>query len=325
MLKWLNFVLTIRSKLGEYMKILCTTEESLHRPEAVRWRDRMALLEPMGDVVVILPCSMRKPYSSSPSHQIFMKATKNIQEVILTSPFGICPREMEKTYPIQSYDVSTTGDWSKEEIDVVGEILKKYVGKKNVIAHVTGGYKEVCQEYLDDCVYTCRDGKTISSQSIENLKKEVKKYPAISKKDKKLHRFRSIARYQFNSRDADSLIPADSKIIGRFNKRIIKDEKNIATLLFETGLYSLNLEGGKILKDIGIKWVKIDFELKTNTLFAPGVIDAAVCIVPRDEVVILKDEEIVGVGKAVLNGEEMKKADKGVAVRIRHRIRRENL
>ena len=31
----------------------------------------------------------------------------------MTSPFGICPRELENTFPIQSYDVSTTGSWSE--------------------------------------------------------------------------------------------------------------------------------------------------------------------------------------------------------------------
>jgi len=301
------------------MKILCSTEESLYRPEAVRWRERMALLEPMGDVVVILPCSMRKPYSSSLSHRVFMKATKNVQEVILTSPFGICPREMEKTYPIQSYDVSTTGNWSYEEMKIVGEVIKNYVSEKDVIAHITSGYRKICEKYLDDCVYTCSDGKPTSPKSMGNLKKEVLKHSKIPKKDKRLHKLRSIAKYQFNNQDADLLIPDYSKTTGRFNQRVIHNGKQIMTLLFDTGLYSLNIEGGKILQDIGKNWVSIDFELKTNTLFAPGVIDADKCIVPKDEVVILRDGEVVGVGKAVLNGEEMKKANKGVAVRIRHR------
>lgn len=300
------------------MKVLCITEESLFRPEAVRWRKRMNLLEPLGDALVILPCSMRKPYSSSRSHIIFMKATKAIQEVILTSPFGICPREMEKTYPIQSYDTSTTGEWSHEEIKVVGECLKNYVGEKEVIAHVEGGYRQVCEEYLDNVVYTS-GGKTTSRESMDNLKKEVKKYPRIKGRIKTLHMLRSIARYQFNSKKADSLIPDDVKILGRFDRRIIRDGKQIATLHFNNGFYSLNLEGGKLLQDINKKHVKINFELKTNTLFSPGVTEADPDIIPGDEVVILKDEEVVGVGKAILSGDEMKRASKGVAVKIRHR------
>ncbi|HML06494.1 MAG TPA: DUF5591 domain-containing protein [Methanobacterium sp.] len=301
------------------MKVPCITEESLFRPEAVRWRKRSLLLEPMGDAVVILPCSMRKPYSSSRSHMIFMKVTKGIQECILTSPFGVCPRELEKTYPIQSYDTSTTGDWSYEEIKVVGECLEEYVRGKEVIAHVSGGYKQVCEEFLDDAVYTCENGKTTSRESMENLKNEVKKHPRIKGRVKTLHMLRSIARYQFNSKKADALVPDNVKIIGRFDRRLLVDGKQIATLHFKNGFYSLNLHGGEILRDIGIKWVKIGFDLKTNTLFSPGVEDAHENIIPNDEVVILKDNEVLGVGKAVLTGEEMKRSVKGVAVKIRHR------
>ncbi len=303
------------------MKVSCVTELSLHRPEARRWRERMSYLQPQGEVVVVLPCSMRKPYSKSKSHMSFMRATKGFQEVILTSPFGICPREMESTYPIQSYDVSTTGDWSKEEIDVTGKCLQEYVKDKQVIAHVSGGYLDVCESYLEDPVYTCLDGKTTSPDSVYNLRKTLKNYPKIKDKNKNLNKLRSIARYQFNGKEADKLIPDGSRIRGRFNRNIIHENKQVATLLYETGLYSLNLEGGRILKDMDKNWVEVDFDLKTSTLFAPGVVDAYEDIIPRDEVVIVKEGEVVGVGKAVLTGEEMKKAVKGVAVRIRHRVR----
>jgi len=303
------------------MKIPCIIDESLHRPEAVRWRERMGLLQPVGDVVVVLPCSMRKPYSSSKSHNIFMRATKNVQEAILTSPFGVCPREMENTYPIQSYDTSTTGDWSKEEIDLTGECLKKYVAGKNVIAHVSGGYREVCEAYLDDAVYTCKDGRATSWDSMDNLKSEVRKYPRIKTKEKRLKGFRSIARYQFRTQEADSLIPEGTKAVGRFTRRMLFEKEQIATLSFETGLYSLNLKGGEKLRDIGTNWVEIDFDMTTSTLFAPGILDVDPDIVPKDEVVILRKDEVVGVGKAVLSGDEMKKATKGIGVKVRHRKR----
>ncbi|HNS26127.1 MAG TPA: DUF5591 domain-containing protein, partial [Methanobacteriaceae archaeon] len=277
--------------------------------------------EPLGGVVVVLPCSMRKPYSQSKSHLVFMRVTKGYQEAILTSPFGVCPREMEKTYPIQSYDVSTTGNWSEEEIDVTGECLREYVKDLPVVAHVAGGYRETCERYLENAVYTCKDGKTTSPESMHNLRTALKSYSKIRDKDKNLKKLRSIARYQFNGKDADSLIPDGSRITGRFNRRVIHEGKQIATLLYETGLYSLNLEGGWILRDLGRSWVEIDFDLKTNTLFAPGVVDAHPDILPGDEVVILRQTDVLGVGKTVLSGEEMKKAVKGVAVRVRHRIK----
>ena len=93
---------------------------------------------------------MKKPYSNSKSHQKFRKVSRSFQELIITSPFGICPRELENTFPIQSYDVAVTGSWSQDEIDESGKLLEKYVKGKNVIANVHGGYEEVCRRFLAD-------------------------------------------------------------------------------------------------------------------------------------------------------------------------------
>ncbi len=302
------------------IKVLCTTETSLNRPEARRWRERMKLLEPLGEVVVVLPCSMRKPYSASKSHHVFTQATKGLQEAILTSPFGVCPREMEQTYPIQSYDVSTVGDWSREEIKITGECLKEYIGDHEVIAHVAHGYLEVCQEYLPQATFTCHDSKTTSPDSMTNLKNEVKKYSKLKSRARQPHMLRSIARYQFNTRDADQLVPDDYKLRGRFDRRLMQGNEQIAVLHHNNGLYSLNIKWGIILNEIGVNWVEIDFDMKTNTLFAPGVVDAHPDIIPKDEVVIIRKGEVIGVGKAIMTGKEMKKGEKGVAVRVRHRV-----
>ena len=42
-------------------------------------------------------------------------------------------------------------------------------------------------------------------------------------------------------------------------------------------------------------------------------------IVPKDEVVVVRDGEVVGVGKAVLTGKEMIESTSGIGVKIRHR------
>ncbi|MDO5851149.1 MAG: DUF5591 domain-containing protein [Methanobacteriaceae archaeon] len=303
------------------MKIPCITEQSLYRVEVQRWQKRMKLLEPYTDTIVVLPCSMKKPYSQSKSHSLFMKYSKGLQEVILTSPFGICPRELEKTYPIQSYDASTTGDWSYEEMDIAGKCLKEYVKDKKVIAHVSGGYKKACEMHLDNVVFTCEDDNCRSKESLENLKQEVKKADKISKKAHRIHDLRSIARYQFNTKKADVLIPDDTKTYGKFNIRIMSEKTQIATLHFETGLYTLNLPGGELLNQEKINRVFIDFDLQSNTLFAPGINDADSSIIPQDEVVIIKDNQVVGVGKAMMAGDEMKNSNMGIGVKVRHRIK----
>lgn len=302
-------------------KIPCITELSLHRPEVVRWQNRMQLLEPYSDTVVVLPCSMKKPYSQSKSHTLFRKYTKGVQEVILTSPFGICPREMEKTYPIQSYDASTTGDWSQEEIETSGKCLKDYVKDRKVIAHVSGGYKLACEKYLDNVVYTCTDGNVRSNESLENLKNEVKKADKVSQNKHKIHDLRSIARYQFNTKKADKLIPENTQTRGRFNTRIMVDKTQIATLHFETGLYTLNLAAGEILKEQEMNRVFINFDLTSNTLFTPGIDDADENIIPNDEVVIINNDEVIGVGKSMMSGKELVEATKGVGIKVRHQLK----
>ena len=302
------------------MKVICSSEESLYRPEAVRWRQRMEWMKPVGDSVVLLPCSMKKPYSNSKSHQAFRKVTRSFQELIVTSPFGICPRELENTFPIQSYDVSTTGSWSQDEIRQTGQLIKKYCEGKNVVAHLHGGYLESCEAFLDDFTLTCLDGKPTSQDSIYNLRMELKKHNKINRRDKVLNELRSIAIYQFGPKARD-FIPDNVKAKGRYHKKITVDGTQIAMLNMDTGLYRLNLAGGEILKDLDIKIVNIDFNLETNTVFAPGINKASHDIVPNDQVVVVKDDEVVGVGKAILTGREMELCSNGIGVKIKHRVK----
>jgi archaeosine synthase len=154
---------------------------------------------------------------------------------------------------------------------------------------------------------------------MQNLKNILKSYSKPKGKAREINGLKSIVRYQFNSKDADVLIPSGYRLKGRYNKHLFFENQLVATLQFDTGLFSLNLKGGQLLSEVDLNWVEIDFKLETNTLFAPGVIDSDSKILPRDEVVIVRKGDVVGVGKAVMSGEEMKKAKKGVAVRVRHR------
>ena len=302
------------------MKVICSSEESLYRPEAVRWRQRMELMKPVGDSVVLLPCSMKKPYSDSKSHQAFRKLTRSFQELIVTSPFGICPRELENTFPIQSYDVSTTGSWSEEEIKETGQLIEKYCEGKRVIAHLHGGYLESCEAYLDDFTLTCQNGKPTSPDSLYNLRMELKNHTKINRRDKVLNELRSIAVYQFGP-EAKDFIPDNVKAKGRYHKKITVDGTQIALLNKDYGLYRLNLAGGERLKDLGINIVEIDFDLATNTVFAPGIEKADHNIIPNDEVVVVRNDEVVGVGKAILTGREMELCKNGIGVKLKHRVK----
>ena len=302
------------------MKVICSSEESLYRPEAVRWRQRMEMMEPLGDTVVLLPCSMKKPYSNSKSHQKFRKLTRSFQELIVTSPFGICPRELENTFPIQSYDVSTTGKWSEDEIEESGRLIEKYTKGKRIVANLAGGYLQSLEAYCDDFVNVCVDERPTSPESLYNLRMELKNHKKISRRQKTLHELRSIAKYQFGE-NGDKFIPDNVKTKGMYHKRILSNGNQLALLNKDHGLYRLNLPGGEILKDLGINIVSIDFNLETNTVFAPGIEKADHNIIPNDEVVVVRDDSVVGVGKAVMTGREMEECDNGIGVKIKHRFK----
>ncbi len=302
------------------MKVICSSEESLWRPEAVRWRQRMEMMEPLGETVVLLPCSMKKPYSNSKSHQKFRKLTRSYQELIVTSPFGICPRELENTFPIQSYDTSTTGVWSEDEIEEAGKLIEKYTKGKQVVANLAGGYLQSAEAYLDDFVNVCVDERPTSPDSLYNLRMELKNHSKVNRRQKTLHELKSIAKYQFGEK-GDEFIPDDVKTKGMYHKRILSKGVQLALLNRDYGLYRLNLAGGEILKDLGINIVNIDFDLTTNTVFAPGIDMADHSIIPNDEVVVVNDDTVVGVGKAVMTGREMEECDNGIGVKIKHRLK----
>jgi len=302
------------------MKVICSSEESLYRPEAVRWRQRMEMMEPLGETVVLLPCSMKKPYSNSKSHQKFRKLTRSFQELIVTSPFGICPRELENTFPIQSYDVSTTGSWSQDEIEKSGKLIEKYTKGKRVVANLSGGYLKSCEAYIDDFVNVCVDERPTSPDSLYNLRMELKNHNKVTRREKTLHELRSIAKYQFGE-TGDKFIPDNVKTKGMYHKRILSSGTQLALLNKDYGLYRLNLAGGEILKDLGIHIVNIDFDLKTNTVFAPGIEKADHTIIPNDEVVVVHNNTVVGVGKAVMTGYEMEECSNGIGVKLKHRLK----
>ena len=88
--------------------------ESLQRAEVRRFAERVIIryIPPKTDVAVLLPCSAKKPYSLSQSHRKFQAAIAGrAHELIVTSPLGLVPRELECVYPAGHYDVPVTGYW----------------------------------------------------------------------------------------------------------------------------------------------------------------------------------------------------------------------
>lgn len=303
------------------------TAQSLSRPEVLRWHRRIVerYIPPRGiKLTVVLPCSARKPYSRSRSHMLFKEYIRSgagkrlglVHEVILTSPLGLVPRELENVYPAAHYDTPVTGHWSEEEREIAVRLLEGYMKKAKtyMIAHVDGAYRDIASE-----LGIRMTGEGIRSDAaLEELAAEVSK--ALEKfkpvKKDKINPFRKVCDFQFGKGASGYLLPDGTK---ERRGRLFFNGSQTAAVNRGTGYLALTLDGGKMLREFGAHIVEISFKPETNNIFSVGVEKADEGIRPNDEVIVLYKNKVAGVGRAALNGAEMVRAKKGLAVALRHR------
>ncbi len=321
--------------LSKGKKIMVTIDETTV-PEVRKYIERVKNYEPFTNTIVLLPCSSKKPYSYSKSHQFFINAINSVnfpvEELVITSPYGIVPRALEG---VVNYDIPVTGKWSLDEIEFINSLLKEYLdnaknkfGDLNIIAHLPEHYLDILDEnkyskYGNYITTTKDDGNPTSIESLKNLKNVLEKLKLESKSKKvqksykayKLHKYKELAKFQFNK----NFIPDDVVIKGKHKKFFIrKNDKlvQICSLNEDTGLFVLTYDGGKLLGKTN--WVEVNFNVKKGSLFAPGFKNCDENISVNDEVVVIYNDEIVGVGRAFMSGFEMKKAKHGALINIRH-------
>jgi len=139
-------------------------QDSYRRPEIVKFRHKIKQFyhfPPRTSWIILLPCSAHKPYSDSPSHAKFLAAMtrgwkdwkQHCTEIIITSPIGAIPRQLERCFPAAHYDVPVTGYWDEQELGFSADILEALIngqaraGRRiaGIIAHVDGGYRKACE------------------------------------------------------------------------------------------------------------------------------------------------------------------------------------
>jgi len=321
--------------------LIANTAESQNRVEVTRFAERVlsrfAPPDPPGtSTLVILPCSARKPYSRSMSHAKFIDALsgyrRQVHEIILTSPLGVVPRELETIYPAAHYDIAVTGQWSLDETAWVASCLRGYLEKhayENIIAHVSGGFAEVCRTVEQDLgigiTYSAIDDRSpIADDSLARLREavvsSVSVQPARSKsksrsKVSRLRTVRAIADYQFGFGVGEQLIPDHAQIkSSRSGFRIFADGARIASSS-GYGTIALTLAGAALMPP-DIYRVRIDDFLPKGSVLAPGVVEADPQIRQMDEVIV-QGSMALGVGRAQMSGLEMVGSSRGLAVDLR--------
>jgi len=314
----------------------CNTTQALRRPDIKSYKRRMSEYRKPEHkrVLLLLPCSAKKPYHISKSHKAFSSAIHTaphdtlVQEVIVTSPLGAVPRELDAFYPANSYDIPVTGEWKPEEKafirSMIGDIIAQ--GWDKVICHLGEDYELV--EGLADMECTVV-GDSTSPASLQNLDKALRDATkGMEPVDYLIDRnaqMLNMLRFQFGPEAADLLMDGNTYAIGKFPYFKLfreEDNKKIQLGMFtpERGGISLTIEGAQILADGGYPTIEImDFEIKGN-LFAVGVVKADPSIHVGDEAIAVCNGKVRVVGVAMMCGREMTDLKRGIAVKTRHKV-----
>jgi archaeosine synthase alpha-subunit len=304
--------------------------QSLNRPDVARWRKRVLdRWSPSHHkkILLLLPCSAKKPYFTSKTHQIFreslIRVSNNdvVQELIITSPLGAVPRELELYYPAAQYDIPVTGHWGLEEQRMVQELVSSVASKgfEKVVCHLGHG-SDFVKEAVD-CIDTSQ-GSPTSRESLyrleETLSNLAQGYERPARGVERATSLASAARFQFG--EGGDAITEGCTVSGNYPySKIFFGREQMGMLTPERGMISLTLEGASRLLSKRIHWVEMeDFELSGN-LFAVGVKDADERIRMGDEAIISRKGELVAVGIAAMNAREMNDLKRGEAVKVRHK------
>ena len=192
-------------------KILdCSSPNTLNDPVVNEWCDfisnQYTAPEGLDNVLILLPCSARKPYRLSKSHGRFIRAinSNSCHEVMVTSPLGLVPRDLEEIWPASHYDIPVTGDWTNDELIRTQTMLDSLLSRHNynlVINHSSMKLDAGNVELIET-----RTGLSAgSSDALENLSKTVKealqrfKVPNRKNNHSLMDTFSSISRKQLKN------------------------------------------------------------------------------------------------------------------------------
>ena len=290
--------------------------ESMFRREIALFEERLVsrYVPPRSDICVLIPCAARKPYSLSRSHQMFMRVIDSrAHEVIVTSPLGVVPRELELVYPAGHYDVPVTGYWDLEEQELLTGFLTAYLEKHRydrVLCHLEGGAKAVALEAAKRAgvtlEITCNDDRPLSQESLRALNAALEGCRKV--KNDFIH---GTMLFQFGEDvDTKGLV-----VKGRYPQvKALLKKTQLFTTDPTTGLIRPTHEGWARISGYRVKIS--DGFIPQGDVLAPGVADCDPRIREGDEVLV-EGDGYLATGKAAMGAQEMLSSKRGVAVKVR--------
>jgi archaeosine synthase len=315
-----------------------TYRDDILSTDHTAWRRRIiSEYEPIPGrrILLILPCSAKKPYSTSRTHQRIRDRLKGIkkwkgqvQQVVITSPLGAVPMELEDLFPASHYDIPVTGEWYPEELDSTREIIGSIFGKGEydhvITFHREGGqffpgeiskYIFKGASYMD--IHSMADGEDEDPYQLLNRTLGELIEPG-GKADHEREDLMALIRYSMNA-DLDDIPDLNVKWTRR-GRELRKGKTPI--IVFKKGGPVPTAAGGSILWDLpgknGGKKVIIDDFKPKGTVFSQGILSVEGRVRSGDIVLVGTGSEFRGVGRALVPGDVMITEVPGPAVRIIH-------
>ncbi len=295
--KWLEKFESISKKKA----LFYTGEHTVHRPLIHRINERLKnRYKRMYDTSIILPES-KKPYSTYYFREINEIINKKNANVIVCSNLGPVPIELDEMYPYAQ------------------SIFPKYIDEKTIRKS-----KKSCNNFL-------KPGTIVRWNDLKNELKSKKSVKKLINLD--IRRISSVSDMQFGKSASTALFGGNVKIAKskKTNKirNVYCDGKHILSMRASDGMFTLKIDGAKLLHDyfkypklrVVIENDAIPFIKEGKSVFAKFVLDCDECLRPLDECIIVsKNDELIGVGRCLLNKIEMINFNYGIAVKTRETI-----
>ena len=302
----------LESFVAPDVKMRCNTFVSRNDPAVVDWiqyiEQEYRCPKEQNDVLILLPCSARKPYRTSRSHKRFLDNIRNSSphQVMVTAPLGLVPRDLERIWPACHYDIPVTGEWDGDELYKIRTLVKTFVeaqGYRAVINHSGIDFFD-----LEVPIIETRQGESAGARSaLERLGKAVdelcERFGLRSIKHNKLlmAEYRSVARRHMTNDDWMN----DLTIVGRPPRhKLMLGNEQLAQWNPERGGLSLSKSSLPIIyRHDSLPVVEIVHEGSwSGDIFTHMVRDYDPSIRSGADFLVVRDGELIGSARAIVPG-----------------------
>lgn len=294
-------------------KIVASSVEGIYRPEVVNYRERVKGMRQTSENLLLIPCSAIKPYSDSKTHRILRSFIHpyldGLQEVIVTSPLGLVPRELESFFPAMYYDIPVTGYWFQEEKRILSEFSAEFFkGKKysNVFYILPKEESEILDLFEEP------EGiiGNLNAENSERISTILGKH-GIKGDRKKKTAVESSNLIKFNY---GMDIEPDELFTKKEGNRSIVLLNGMPILVKTVSGLKMTKAFGEMLLSAGKRIVETEGVFKGDNLFIPGVRKISEDVRPGMEVALVKEGSVVGRGISQISDIDLEFEKKGAGV-----------